>query len=72
MKWVKENAKAAIAFFTSLGGWSATAFADNGLTVGEAVAGVCAVGIATFGVWVVNNEPTDDQLRELDAAINRN
>jgi hypothetical protein len=70
MKILKENAKAAIAFFTSLGGWSATAFSDNGLTAGEVIAGVCLVGAATFGVWVVDNAPTAGQLEELDKAIN--
>lgn len=49
-------AKAAMAFFTSLGTWGATAFADNGLTAVEAF-GLCGVVVATIAVWAIPNEP---------------
>lgn len=46
--------KAVMAFFTSLGTWGATAFADNGLTAVEAF-GLCGVVVATVAVFAVPN-----------------
>jgi hypothetical protein len=50
--------KAIAAFFTALGTWGGTAFADNGLTAVEAF-GLCGVVVATVAVWGVTNKPTD-------------
>lgn len=49
--------KAVAAFFTSLGTWGATAFADNGLTAVEAF-GLCGVVVATLAVLQVTNTPS--------------
>jgi hypothetical protein len=71
MKVLKENAKAVIAFFTTLGTWGTTALADGQVDGVEAF-GLGGVIVATFGVWTVTNAPTDDQLVALDRAIHRN
>lgn len=47
--------KAIIAFFTSLGTWGATAFADNGIT-GPEWFGLCGVIVSTAGVFQVKNK----------------
>jgi len=53
MKFSDFN-KATIAFFTALGTWGVTAFADNGVTAVEAF-GLCGVVVATLGVFQVKN-----------------
>lgn len=63
MKTVKENAKAVIAFFTSLGTWGAAAMPEG--IEGAEWFGLCGVVVATFSVWVVENQPTADQLERL-------
>lgn len=52
---MNKYAKAIMAFFTSLGTWGATAFADNGLTAVEAF-GLCGVIVVTVGVFAVPND----------------
>lgn len=47
--------KAVVAFFTALGTWGATAFADNGVTAVE-LFGLCGVIVATAGVFQVKNK----------------
>lgn len=47
--------KAVMAFFTALGTWGATAFADNGLTAVEAF-GLCGVIVAALAVYQFPNE----------------
>ena len=49
-------AKAITAFFTALGTWGGTAFADGHLDAVEAF-GLCGVVVATFAVWQVTNKP---------------
>lgn len=56
---LNQYAKAIVAFFTSLAGASATLFADGNVEPSEIIAAVCLVGIATFGVWLVPNQPED-------------
>lgn len=46
--------KAITAFFTALGTWGATAFADNGLTAVEAF-GLCGVVVAALAVYQFPN-----------------
>lgn len=46
--------KAIVAFFTALGTWGATAFADGHLDAVEAF-GLCGVVVATTLVWAVKN-----------------
>lgn len=65
MRTIKENAKAVVAFFTSLGTWGATAMADNRIDGVEAF-GLCGVFVATFSVWIVSNAPTEQELQQLE------
>lgn len=53
---MSQYAKAIMAFFTALGTWGATAFADNGLTIVEAF-GLCGVIVTTVGVFAIPNAP---------------
>lgn len=47
--------KAIAAFFTALGTWGVTAFADDGVTAVEAF-GLCGVVVATVSVFQVKNK----------------
>lgn len=74
MSWVKENAKAVVAFFTSLGTWGTTALAVG--PAGEAASiqgaewfGLCGVAVATCSVWLIENAPSQAQLQKLNDAI---
>jgi hypothetical protein len=48
-------AKAIVAFFTSLGTWGVTAFADGHLSAVE-LFGLCGVMVATATVFLVPNK----------------
>lgn len=47
--------KAIVAFFTALGTWGATAFADGTLNAVEAF-GLCGVVVATAAVFQIENK----------------
>lgn len=53
---MSRYAKAIVAFFTALGTWGATAFAD-GAVDGAEWFGLCGVAVATFGVFQIPNTP---------------
>lgn len=55
---VSQFSKAIVAFFTALGTWGVTAFADGHLTAVEAF-GLCGVVVVTAGVFAVANTPAN-------------
>jgi hypothetical protein len=57
-------AKALVAFFTTLGGVTATVAADGAVDPVEVVLGLCTVGAATFGVFIVPNERVSTHLHD--------
>jgi hypothetical protein len=65
---VSQYAKAVMAFFTALGTWGATAFADNGLTVVEAF-GLCGVIVTTVGVFAIPNLPPRGERADPDKSV---
>jgi hypothetical protein len=60
---MSRYAKAITAFFTALGTWGVTAFADGTLTTVE-LFGLCGVIVVTAGVFQVPNTPPDGEWRD--------
>jgi hypothetical protein len=61
---VTRYAKAVVAFFTTTGGVIATVYADQVVHLPEVLIGICTVGAATFGVYLMPNTPPDGEPRD--------
>ena len=57
-------AKAVVAFFTTTAGVIATVYADQLVQTPEVLIGICTVGAATFGVYVMPNTPPAGEARD--------
>ena len=57
-------AKAVAAFFTTTAGVIATVYADQLVQVPEILIGICTVGAATAGVYLMPNTPPRGETRD--------
>lgn len=65
-QFLRENAKAVVAFLTAFATWGVTSIADDGIGAAEWF-GLTGPFIVALGVWMAENAPTAEQLEELEA-----